>query len=129
MKRKVLIIDDSDEVLLLLHEIIRLKFGQSPLCASSVEQAFKIIHQEKENLAAIVCDFAMPGGGGLSVRAMLIKHDYQVPFFLHSAMPDAEQTFEACGLPIDAAIPKCDQMAITEELTKVLFPPRVGVGR
>lgn len=129
MQRKILIIDDSEEILLLLHEIIRLKFGRSPLCASSVEQAIRIIHQEQENLIAIICDLVMPNGGGISVRSMLIEHGYEIPFFVHSAMPNANQAFEELGLPIDASIPKCDQIAISEKLTRVLFPTRVGIGR
>lgn len=105
---KILIIDDHLELALNVSEILELE-GYDSVVAGSAEEALEIF--EREDFAAIITDFRLPGATGAQLIAEVRRRGSGIPAVVVSAYTDPETidaaeragAFEVLPKPIDIA--------------------------
>lgn len=88
--KKVLVVDDEENIRLLYKEELE-EEGYQVTLASSAEEAKNKILEDKPDL--ITLDIKMPGMGGIEFLEMLHQHHKNIPVILCSAYGSFKQDF------------------------------------
>lgn len=106
----ILVIDDECELLELLSMLIEGELGHHVVRASSAEEGIAIL-TGPQDISLIICDWNMPGGGGLKVLASLEKME-PLPFIFMSGSLTYDLDIESYtqGLPFFCVMEKPFEM-------------------
>ncbi|NIQ02180.1 MAG: response regulator [Nitrospinaceae bacterium] len=91
MVKKILVVDDEDNIRLLYQEVLRDE-GYQVLLAKNAEEALNIIDRDTPDL--ITLDVKMPGMSGIEFLAQLKEKKKDIPVILCSAYGAYKQNFE-----------------------------------
>ena len=92
MKKKVLVVDDEQNIRLLLKEELTDE-GYDVVLAKNGAEALEIIKEEKPDLVTL--DIKMPGEDGLSVLRRIREIEYDLPVIICSAYSVYKSDFSA----------------------------------
>ncbi|HRS51246.1 MAG TPA: PAS domain S-box protein [Candidatus Marinimicrobia bacterium] len=80
---KILIIEDSSEVLKFIAEILR-QNGYTPIMADNAVEAIEQFQNENEQIDLILADVVLPDRNGVSVSEEILTHKEGIPVILYS---------------------------------------------
>lgn len=92
MKKKILVVDDEQNMRLLFQEELTDE-GYDVILADRGETALKMIREEKPDLVTL--DIKMPGEDGLSVLRKIREIEYDLPVIICSAYSVYKSDFSA----------------------------------
>lgn len=90
-KKKILIVDDEDNIRLLYKEELQ-EEGYEVDCARNADEALKKIEEEEPDL--ITLDIKMPGMNGIDFLRLLKEQKRDIPIILCSAYGSYKQDFQ-----------------------------------
>ncbi|MGP0567123.1 response regulator [Nitrospina sp. 32_T5] len=90
-KKKILVVDDEDNIRLLYKEELQDE-GYEVACARSAEEALKMIEGQEPDL--ITLDIKMPGMNGIDFLRLLKEQKKNIPIILCSAYGTYKQDFQ-----------------------------------
>jgi two-component system NtrC family sensor kinase len=119
---RILVVDDSTELLTLLSEDILPHFGFQPLCAADGEQAMRLLTAEAPDL--VLLDVQLPDISGLDILRKMKEQQIQVPVILMTAHGSESIAVEAFRLGVKDYLTKpfdmdAVELAIERQLAQV----------
>lgn len=94
----VLVVEDEPTLLDLLNTLIT-HYGFNVLCAASIKEAERIIQQQGDTIAFMVCDVNLSDGSGLRL-ANWANNQQAINIILISGEPDADNIFKQLDFEI-----------------------------
>jgi len=94
---RVLLVDDNEDVLL-VHQHMLERMGQTVLLATSAEQALHIM--ETQGVDVLVTDYMMPGMDGITLCRRIRKDDVALPIMMITAFGDDDKLRETSNLNV-----------------------------
>jgi DNA-binding NtrC family response regulator len=113
-RRRILIVDDYDGMRVLVAVMVH-RLGLEPVTAESADDALLAV--DSGAFAAVLSDYEMPGGTGLTLLRTLRARGDQVPFVLMSALFTQELEFAGRRAGATLVVPKGE---VVEGLSGVL---------
>lgn len=86
----VLVVDDDSVSRIVAEHILRTG-GHEVVIAENAEEARAVLDAQTDGVAAIVCDYNMPGASGLDLLESLRADDLAVPFVLVTGVGEEEE--------------------------------------
>ena len=118
MKRaKILLVDDSPDVIWQLTNYLHSTFDCTLGIADSGKSAIKILEQD-QGFDLIVCDYQMDEGTGLVVLDFITTNSIEIPFIFYSGMAKELRSYKS-GKCI-AVIEKMDINNLTKSIGEVI---------
>lgn len=102
-KKKVLMIDDELDLLILMRERIR-SWGYDLVEAKSGEEGINLLAQEKPDM--IVLDYLMPNMDGVTTLKKIREINKDIPVIMFTAYPDERSIEGTEKLSVIAFVPK-----------------------
>ncbi len=96
--RRVLLVDDNEDVLL-VHQHMLERMGQTVLLATSAEQALSIMDEQKVDV--LVTDYMMPVMDGITLCRKVRQDDAVLPIIMITAFGDDENLRETVELNVN----------------------------
>lgn len=101
--KKVLLIDDEKDILIIMGERIS-SWGYCLIAATNGKDAVDIILKSKPDI--IVLDYHMPRMDGVQTLKKIREIDKEIPVIMFTAYPDEKSIEGTEGLGVSAYIPK-----------------------
>lgn len=119
MKKRLLIIDDEENLLKSLKEALR--FDYDILCAKSGEEAWERIFYDGEGIDLIITDIVLPGMSGLEFLKMAREINPWIPAIAITGLSNHERAAEAANLHLYGYIQKPFDIARLQSKIEELF--------
>jgi DNA-binding response OmpR family regulator len=105
LKKKILVIDDKEELLMLV-EIIFQEIGYEIICLKDSEEAFEYVIREKPDI--VILDIMMPKLNGWDVLKQIKEHPStsSIPILILSVKADREDAEKSKKLGAEAIMRK-----------------------
>lgn len=107
-KKKVLLIDDEQDFLILMHKIVT-SWGYEVFVAAGADEAMEVLRQNRVD--ALIVDYLMPDTDGVELLRKIRLKGYTAPAIMFTAKPTIKTIEAAKGLYIVAFIPKISQLS------------------
>jgi len=111
MKKKILLVDDEKDLILVMGKRIR-EWGYDLIEAPNGRRAVDAVKREKPDI--IVLDYIMPEMNGVTALEEIRKIDKVVPVIMFTAFPDEKSIEGTENLGVSAYVPKMSLFASTE---------------
>jgi DNA-binding NtrC family response regulator len=122
-RRRILIVDDYDGMRVLV-AVMAHRLGLEPVTAGSAADA--LLALDGDRFAAVLSDYDMPGGSGLSLLRAVRARGERVPFVLMSAQVSKELEHAAASAGATLVVGKGE---VVEALSSVLDRALSGPSR
>ena len=114
-KRKILLVDDSPDLLKLIGARIK-QWGYGLIKAQDGQEALRMAKEEDPDI--IILDYMLPDSDGIKVLRQIREFNKTVPVIMFTAYPEISAMDEARDLAISAFIPKFNIYSDIDPLLK-----------
>jgi DNA-binding NarL/FixJ family response regulator len=120
MPGTVMVVDDTDHVRRMLHEMLVLDGFTVVADAASATEALERIDDADPDV--VVLDYMMPGVDGIEAARQLRQRRPNQAIILYSAFIDGELLDRAAAIGIDVCVPKAEGVeALEREIARLLL--------
>ena len=115
MKRKILLVDDEKDLLMLMARRIS-TWGYSVIEAENGKEAIDAVKEKKPDI--MILDYMLPDMDGIAALKEIRKINSTIPVIMFTAFPDKRSIEGTEELGINAVIPKLSMFTDTQAALK-----------
>ncbi|MDD5439490.1 MAG: response regulator [Candidatus Omnitrophica bacterium] len=124
MKKKVLLVDDENDILLIIGRRME-GWGYDVIKASGGQEAIDMMTKNRPDV--VVLDYIMPAMDGLATLKGIRAIDAKIPVIMFTAFPDDRSIKGSEKLGVSAYIPKLSILSSTESSLETALHMAVGM--
>jgi len=124
MKKKILLVDDEKDTLLVIGKRI-ITWGYDLIEASSGKEAISAVKTKNPDI--VILDYKLPDIDGIAALKDIRKINKTVPVIMFTAFPDAKSITDSEQLGICAYVPKTNILSPAESSLKAAIHIAEGV--
>jgi len=120
---RVLLVDDNEDVLL-VHQHMLERMGQTVLLATSGAEALRIL--DEQDVDVLVTDYMMPNMDGVTLCRTIREHDDALPIMMITAFGDDEKLQETSELQVELLFKPISYYKFEAAMYQLLVAERRG---